>query len=249
MEQFTGKTVVVTGGSRGIGRAIVEAFAKQGAQVVFTYGKSSTEAEAVVAAVTKAGGKAEAIQADARDPDALAKVFAGLGKRLKTIDVLVNNAGIYLNTSPDNPEGNSNFATTMAVNVSSVFSGTMALAPFIADKGGRIINIGSVMSEGAFFDGTAAYTASKHAVLGLTRAWVHDFSPRGITVNCIEPGPVDTEMNKDDGGEFSAQMKQMTPLKRYGKAEEIATLALYLASGQAAFVTGAHVNISGGWLS
>lgn len=244
MDSFQGKTVVITGGSRGMGAEMVRGFAQAGATVVFTYAKSSKEADALVADVKKAGGKAEAVQADARNPDALAKVFADLGKRLKGVDVLINNAGVFTDTVMGADNAADNFEQMFAVNVRSVFQGTNALIPHLRD-GGRVINVGSVMGQSAMWPSFSGYAASKYAVAGLTSGWAYDLAARKITVNAIEPGPVDTDMNPANG-EMAKEMLKSIPLGRYGKASEVANLALFLASDKAAFITGARISIGGG---
>lgn len=244
MNTFQDKTVFITGGSRGMGDTMAKTFAAQGAKVVFTYGKSKPEADAVVAAITKAGGQAEAHAADARNPEALAKTFAILGKKLGKIDILINNAGVFLDSQMADTSATENFQTMINVNVLSVFLGTQALLPYL-NQGGRIINFGSIMGQSAMWPNYSGYAASKFAVAGLSSGWAYDLAARGITVNTIEPGPINTDMNPE-GGPMTDFMKSIVPLGRYGQPQEAADLALFLASPKAAYINGARISLGGG---
>ena len=246
---LSGKTALVTGGSRGIGRAIATLLAARGASVAVTYSSSADAAHSLVSEVEKAGGKAFAVQADASDKAAVRKgVVDAVTKLGGKLDVLVNNAGLFeMGTVADLDDAK--FDKQLDVNVRGVWFTTQAAAEHMND-GGRIINIGSVVGEHIPFPGGSAYGMTKHAVAGLTKGWTRDFAPRGITVNVIEPGPIDTEMNPDTAGDpMSDGMRSMVPLGRYGRAEEVAELAAFLASPAAAYISGAHIAIDGGMLA
>ena len=239
---LTGKRALVTGGSRGIGRSIVELLAARGASVAFTYGKSADAANELA---QKVGG--HAIQADAADPGAAAASVAEAVEKLGgPIDILVNNAGVFL-LGPIGEMQRGDFDRQLDVNVRGVWNTTSAAIDHLAD-GGRIVNVGSVVGERIPFPGASAYGMTKHAVAGMTKGWARDLAPRGITVNVVEPGPIATEMNPEDG-EMADGMRQMVPLGRYGKAEEVAELVAFLASPAASYISGAHVAIDGGMLA
>jgi 3-oxoacyl-[acyl-carrier protein] reductase len=243
MSKLQNKIALVTGGSRGIGAAIAQKLAEQGADVIITYSKSADEAQKVVAAIQKAGRKAKAIQADARHPEKIPEIIAELKKEFGRLDILVNNAGIF----EGGLIGDNHyeiFEKTMNVNVRSVYYTTDAAVKAMPD-GARIINISSVLGERGMTAGLSAYNASKFAVTGLTRSWAHDLAPRKITVNAVQPGPIDTDMNPADG-EMAKQMTQTIPLKRYGKPQDIANAVAFLASDEAEYITGATLNVDGG---
>lgn len=242
-----GKVALVTGGSRGIGAAIARQLAAQGAEVAITYGKSAAAAEALAKEISAKGGRARAYAADALQVEKLGDVVKAVARDFGKIDILVNNAGVF-EGAPVGEQTFEQYAHVMGVNVAAVFATTNAAVKVMPD-GGRIINIGSVAGEAALFAGNSLYTASKFAVSGFSRGWALDLAPRAITVNCIEPGPINTEMNPNDDGEMATAMRAQTPLKRYGEPEEVANLAGFLASGAASYITGACVNISGGWLA
>ncbi len=235
-----GKTAVVTGGSRGIGAAIAERLANDGANVVITYSKSPDRADKVIEAITKLGVKAKAVKADAQVPEDVGKAIDSVAKEFGGIDILVNNAGIF--------EGGDDlaiYAKTANVNILSVVSATLAATRHMKD-GGRIINISSNLGERAIMPGAAAYNMSKFAVNGLSRSWAHDYAPRNITVNSVAPGPIDTEMNPDNGSDFSQQIMASVPLKRYGKTMDIAAAVSFFASEEAGYITGAVLRVDGG---
>ena len=244
---LSGKTALVTGGSRGIGAAVARLLAARGASVVVTYSKSADAAEKVAAEITKSGGKAFAVKADAGSPDAArAGVKQAIEKLGGTLDILVNNAGVA-ELAPLDQTSDASLDKMLDVNVRGVWHTTRAAAEHLSD-GGRIVNIGSVVGERIAFPGASAYGMTKHAVAGLTKGWARDLAARKITVNTVEPGPIDTELNPADG-EMAEMMTQMVPLGRYGKAEEVAELVAFLASPAAAYITGASVLIDGGMLA
>ena len=241
---FAGKTAFVTGGSRGIGAAIVRRLARQGAHVVFTYQSSSKEAEALAAAVRADGGQAQAVKADAADAQALSAAVGEAAKLTGKLDILVNNAGVFVPGAIDD-FSLADFDKTLAVNVRAVFVAIKAAVPLMP-SGGRIINIGSTNAHRMPFAGAAAYAMSKSALSGLTQGLSRDLGPRGITINNVEPGPVATDMNPPTG-DFADLMHGLMALPRHGTGEEIAGMVAYLASEEAAFVTGAGLTIAGGF--
>lgn len=241
---FAGKTAFVTGGSRGIGAAIVRRLARQGAHVVFTYQSSSNEAEALAASVRDAGGQAQAVKADAADAQALTAAVTEAAKLTGKLDILVNNAGVFVPGSIDD-FSLADFDKTLAVNVRAVFVAIKA-AVSLMPSGGRIINIGSTNAHRMPFAGAAAYAMSKSALSGLTQGLSRDLGPRGITINNVEPGPVATDMNPPTG-DFADLMHGLMALPRHGTGDEIAGMVAYLASEEAAFVTGAGLKIDGGF--
>jgi len=247
MGTFDGKVAVVTGGSRGIGAAVAKRLAVDGASVVVNYARSAAAAGEVVAEITAVGGRAVAVKTDVSNPEELDGLFreteAAFGA---TIDILVNNAGIYLTGMVDE-FSSEDFERTFAVNVRSVFEVTKRAVPRMA-SGGRIINLGSIVGERVIGPGLSAYGASKFAVHGLTRGFARDLAGRGITVNTVAPGPIDTEMNPADPKINPAAdfMRGLVPTGRYGRAEEVAAAVAFLASPDAAFINGTELTIDGG---
>ncbi len=241
---FTGKTAFVTGGSRGIGAGIVRRLARDGATVVFTYQHAEEAANALAAEVEAHGGHALPLRADAADAGALRAAIGEAGRRFGKIDILVNNAGI-LRLGDVAAFDLADFDQTWAVNVRAVFVGIQAALPFMA-AGGRIINIGSTNAHRMPFAGGAAYAMSKSALLGLVQGLARDLGPRGITINNVQPGPVDTDLNPGQG-DFATQLHGLMAISRHGTAAEIAAMVAYVASPEAAFVTGASLNIDGGF--
>ncbi|WP_199635685.1 3-oxoacyl-ACP reductase family protein [Serratia sp. PAMC26656] len=239
-----GKVAFIQGGSRGIGAAIVKRLARDGAAVAFTYVTSADRADAVVSEITAAGGKAIAIKADSADAAALQQAVRQAVNGFGNLDILVNNAGVFTLGSTEEL-ALEDLDRMLAVNVRSVFVASQEAARHMND-GGRIIHIGSTNAERVPFSGAAVYAMSKSALVGLTKGMARDLGPRGITVNNVQPGPVDTEMNPDDG-DFAEQLKQLMAIGRYGKDEEIASFVAYLAGPQAGYITGASLSIDGGF--
>ena len=243
-ERLSGKVAFVTGGSRGIGAAIVRRLASEGATVTFTYNASADRAQALVAEVEKAGGRAFAVKSDAGDASALQGAIDDVARKHGRLDILVNNAGV-LAIAPLADFKLEDFDKTLAVNVRAVFVGAQAAAKHMG-TGGRIVTIGSTNAERMPFAGGGPYAMSKAAVSGLTRGLARDLGPRGITVNVVQPGPVDTEMNPADGA-MASTMTGFMALPRYGKDTEIASFVAYLASEEAGYITGASLMADGGF--
>jgi 3-oxoacyl-[acyl-carrier protein] reductase len=239
---LTKKTAIVTGGSRGIGASIAIRLAAEGAHVVLTYNSSEGPANDVVAAIKKAGGSAEAIKADASDP-ASVTAYIDAAKKKGEIDILVHNAGIA-RMAPIGEADLDVFREVYKTNVDGVYAGTHAAIPHLND-GASIIVISSINSHTFPKAGFAIYGSSKAAVSGLVKGWARDLGRRNIRVNAIQPGPIDTDMNPSDG-DFADGMRRMTALGRYGKSEEVAALAAFLASDESSYITGARIDIDGG---
>ena len=247
MSDLTNKVALVTGGSRGIGAATARRLAADGATVAISYNASPDAADAVVKAITDAGGQAAAFQADASSADASAALVSDVVERFGRLDILVNNAGVY-ETNAVHETTDAQFDANFDVNVGGVFATTRAAASTLSD-GGRIVNIGSIVANRGM-PGNSAYGASKAAVGALTRSWAKEFGGRGITVNTVDPGPIDTDMNPGDPEKnpYAETMAGMTALGRYGTADEIASVIAFLASDDAAYVTGSAIAVDGGML-
>jgi len=241
---FEGKVAIVTGGARGIGAAIARRLAQDGAHVALTYQQSSGAAEALVDLIKAAGGSAEAIRSDAADPAAIQAAAAGVAKEHGRIDILVNNAGIAL-FGPVDEFSLEDFDKTVAVNVRGVFAGVKAVLPHMG-HGGRIVNISSTNALRMPMLGGAVYAMSKAALTGLVQGLARELGPRGITINNVLPGPVDTDMNPENT-EFGASLHDYLAIKRHGRPEEIAAMVAYLAGPDASYVTGGNLLIDGGF--
>ncbi|HTH43830.1 MAG TPA: 3-oxoacyl-ACP reductase family protein [Oxalicibacterium sp.] len=243
-QTLAGKVAFIQGGSRGIGAAIATRLAQDGAAVAITYVSSPDKAQQVVDAIEKNGGRALAIKADSSDADAVRQSIDQAAATFGRIDILVNNAGV-LAMGPVEDFKLEDFDRTLAVNVRSVFVATQQAVRYM-QEGGRVITIGSTNADRMPFAGGAAYAMSKSAIVGLTKGLARDLGPRGITVNNVQPGPVDTDMNPANG-DFAQTMLGLMAIPRYGKGEEIAAFVSYLAGPEAGYVTGASLSIDGGF--
>ncbi|MDR2306709.1 MAG: 3-oxoacyl-ACP reductase FabG [Paucimonas sp.] len=241
---LNGKVALVQGGSRGIGAAIVRRLAKDGAKVAFTYVSSAAVAEALAGEITANGGQALALHADSADAGAVQQAVADTVAAFGALDILVNNAGV-LAVAPVTEFDLGEFDRMLAINVRSVFVATQAAARHMG-QGGRIINIGSTNAERMPFAGGAPYAMSKSALVGLTKGLARDLGPQGITVNNVQPGPVDTDMNPASG-EFAESLIPLMAIGRYGQASEIASFVAYLAGPEAGYITGASLLADGGF--
>ncbi len=242
---LTGKVALVTGGSRGIGAAIVKRLAREGAHVALTYVRKPELADETVQAAQALGVKAVAIQADNTDAGAVVAAVERTVRELGGIDILVNNAGIAV-IAPIDDYRLEDLDRTLSVNVRAVFVATQAAVKHM-QAGGRIINLGSCNAERVPFIGGGVYAMSKAALVGLVKGLARDLGPRGITINNIQPGPVDTEMNPATSDFAKMLIDKVMALPRYGTVDEIASLVAYLASPEAAYVTGASLSIDGGF--
>ncbi len=243
-KSLTGKVAFINGGSRGIGAATAARLARDGATVAIGYNSSEEAAHAVADGIRAAGGDAFAIHADASDPASLKNAIDSVAKRFGRLDILVNSAGV-LRIGPVEQFSLADFDETIAVNVRAVFIATKAAVEHMGN-GGRIVNIGSTNAVRMPFAGGAAYAMSKAALTGLVKGLARDLGPRGITVNNVSPGPVDTDMNPESA-EFGAALHGLMAIPRHGKPDEIAAMVSYLAGPEAAFVTGADLLIDGGF--
>ena len=243
MSELQGKNTFVTGGTRGIGAAIVRKMAEEGANVAFTYHKSQDKANEIVREVEAKGVKGLAIQADAMQAENVVQAVQKAVSVFGSIDILVNSAGIFeLKSITESTL--EDYERTESVNIKAVFAATSEAVKSMP-QGGRIITIGSVNAESMPFAGGSLYAMSKAAVQMMTKSWARDLGDRKITANVIQPGPVDTDMNPADGP-FGDTLTAMTAIKRYGKPEEIAELTAFLSSSKAANITGSAINIDGG---
>lgn len=241
---LNGKVALVQGGSRGIGEAIVRRLAAQGASVAFTYVNSAEKAQALATTLNQNGGKVLAIRADAASE---AQINAAVNHTVEAfggLDILVNNSGVLL-LGPVEEISLEDFDRTLAINVRSVFIASQAAARHMK-AGGRIINIGSVNADRVPFAGGSVYAMSKSALVGLVKGMARDLGPRGITVNNVQPGPIDTDMNPASG-EFAESLLKLMALDRYGRAEEVAALVAHIAGPEAGYITGASLTIDGGF--
>jgi 3-oxoacyl-[acyl-carrier protein] reductase len=243
MSTLTKKVALVTGGSRGIGAAIAKRLAADGASVAITYAKDAGAATCVVKAIERNGGKALAIQADAADveavKDAVEKTVATFGR----LDVLVNNAGTAIpKTFEETTQEEMN--RVIDINIRGVFAATQAALKHLKD-GGRIITIGSAVGERAASPWLVPYSATKGAVKMFTQALSREIGGRGITVNNVQPGPIDTDLNPASG-DWAVPQKAATALGRYGSVDEIASMVAFVAGPEASYITGANLTVDGG---
>jgi 3-oxoacyl-[acyl-carrier protein] reductase len=243
-KKLDGKVALVTGGSRGIGAAIAKRLAADGAAVAITYNSRKKNADEVVRSIESAGGRAVAIQADNNDANAVKNAVSETVKSFGGLDVLVNNAGIAI-FKPLDELSLDEFDRTVSVNIRAVFVAAQEAARYMKE-GGRIITIGSINADRMPVAGGSVYGMSKAAVAGLTRGLARDLGPRGITVNVVQPGPIDTDMNPATGP-FAETLTPFLAIKRYGQDDEVAAMVSYLASDEGAYVTGAALTIDGGF--
>jgi 3-oxoacyl-(acyl-carrier-protein) reductase len=245
-KDLQGKTCLVTGGSRGIGRAIVTAMASAGANVAFTYQTSKEQAEALAKAVTeKQGGQCKAYQANVASVEEMQKVVNQVLSEMGPISILVNNAGITRDKSFLKMT-KTMWDEVMSVNLDGVFSTTQLVANDMVGAGwGRIINISSIVGQTGNF-GQANYAATKGAIISFTESLARELAKKGITVNAVAPGFVETDMVSAMPEAALNQVKAMTPMGRLGKPEEIADAVVFLASPRASYVTGQVLGVNGG---
>lgn len=239
------KRALVTGGSRGIGAAIVQRFARDGADVAFTYLNKPAQAEEAAKAARTSGTKVVPIEADSADAEAVKSAVAQTVRDLGGLDILVNCAGIMI-LGPIDEYRLEDLDRMLAVNVRAVFVATQAAVKHMKE-GGRVINIGSCNADRVPFPGGATYAMNKAALVGLVKGLARDLGPRDITVNNVEPGPVDTEMNPANSDFAEVLRGQILAIPRYASGAEIASLVAYLAGPESGFITGASLRIDGGF--
>ncbi len=243
MTTLAGKVALVTGGSRGLGAAIAKRLARDGAAVALTYTSSTQKADEVVRDIEAAGGKALAIRADSADVEAVKHAVAQTVNSLGRLDILVNNAGV-ITLAPIDQFSIEEFDRLVAINIKGIFVATQEAIRHMGE-GGRIVMLGSVASEFTYV-GFSVYALTKGAIASFTRGLARDLGHRGITVNTIQPGAIDTDMNPADG-DFAEEAIKAIALGRYGQGDEVAGMVSYLASSEAAYVTGASLKIDGGF--
>jgi len=242
---LTNKIALVTGGSRGIGAAIARRLADDGAHVAISYSSSADKADALVKELIGKGVKAIAVKADQADAAQVERLVDTVKDKLGGLDILVNNAGVFVTGLLGDPANDMKaFARQQAINVNGTVAAVRSAVKYMK-KGGRIVTIGSVIGERSLFPGGSDYAATKAAVAAYSRGWARDLGPKGITVNTIQPGPINTDMNPENS-EMSEGAKAMTLLGRYGQPEEIAGAVAFIVGPDASYITGATLNVDGG---
>ena len=242
MANLSNKAALVTGGSRGIGAAIAKRLAADGASVAITYARGAAAAAEVVKAIEASGGKAIAIQADATDAKAVTAAVEAAVAAFGRLDVLVNNAGTAI-PKPFEEATLEEMDQVINLNLRGVFVATQAALKHLG-AGGRIINIGSCVGERMMTPGLVAYSATKGAVKMFTQGLSREVGPRGITVNNIQPGPIDTDLNPA-AGDWATPQTENTALKRYGHVDDIAAMVAFVAGPEASYITGASLTVDG----
>ncbi|MBO9612939.1 MAG: SDR family oxidoreductase [Dyadobacter sp.] len=246
MQNLKDKVAFVTGGSRGIGAAIVKRLAAEGAKVTFTYVNSKDQADALVSELAQEGLSAVAVQSDNSKEGAVSAAIDQTIEHYGKLDILVNSAGVYVGKAFEE-HTTAEYDYVMNVNVKSVFEACLTASRKM-ENGGRIVTIGSCMADRAAVPQATLYAASKSALSGFTRGLSRDLGPKGITVNLIQPGPVDTDMNPADS-QFSDFQRGMMAIPKYGRPEHIADAVAFLASPTNSYTTGSVITIDGGTLS
>jgi 3-oxoacyl-[acyl-carrier protein] reductase len=244
MNRLNHKVALVTGGSRGIGAAIARRLAAEGALVTITYPNDADPPTETLRAISDAGGRASAVKADSGDPVALEAAVHQVALASGRLDILVNNAGIFV-VGLISTFSTEDFDRMISINVRGAFIAARAAVRHLS-AGGRIIMIGSSTGDRIPFEGGSVYALTKAAVAGFTRGLARDLGSRGITVNNIQPGPIETDLNPADGP-HAQTLRNLTALSRFGHVDEIAGLVAYLASEEGAFITGASLTIDGGF--
>jgi 3-oxoacyl-[acyl-carrier protein] reductase len=243
MSTLKDKVAFVTGGGRGIGSGIVRGLAQAGARVIFTYSSSEEQAKTLVSELQKEGKQVAAIQMNVADAQQTRLAIEKVGKEYGTIDILVNNAGIFLGNTFSELSVE-DFDRIMNVNFRGVYTAVLYAQPYLP-KGGRIITIGSNAADTSIMPGMTLYAASKSALVGLTRGLARDLGEKEVTVNLIQPGPVDTDMNPAEGA-LADRIRVRMAIPQYGKPGDIAALVTFLASEEAKYMTGSIITMDGG---
>ncbi len=245
MQDFLNKVALVTGGSRGIGRAIAQELGKRGAQVVLSYAGNEAAATETVKAIVDAGGKAKAIRFDVSDSEACSAAIDEVVKDFGRLDVLVNNAGVAIDGLLMRFK-DADWDKTLDTNLKGAFMLMRAVSrPMMKQKGGAIVNVSSVVGEMGNA-GQAAYAASKAGLLGLTKSVARELASRNIRVNAVTPGFITTDMTSALSAELKEKMSAAIPLSRIGNAEEVAAAVAFLASDAASYITGEVLKVNGG---
>ena len=248
MQHLAGKVALVTGGSRGIGAAIARRLAGGGADVAISYASAEEKATAVVRDIESAGVRALAVRADQGDPQAVAALVRQVHAHFGRLDILVNSAGVFVTGVVGDPSADlAALDRQWAVNMGGVVAAVRAAVPLMAD-GGRIVSIGTTGATRAPFAGISDYVATKAAVAAYTRGWARDLGSRQITVNVVQPGAIDTDMNPATA-DHAPGLSAMAALGRYGKPEDIAGAVAFLVGPDGNYVTGITLNVDGGQLT
>jgi 3-oxoacyl-[acyl-carrier protein] reductase len=243
MSKLENKVALVTGASRGIGAAIAQRLAADGASVAITYSKGAAAASAVVQSIERKGGRAIAIQADAEDLAAVARAVEQTVVKFGGLDILVNNAGTAI-PKPFEETTAAEIDRVIGINIRGTFAATQAALKHMG-RGGRIITIGSCVGERMLTPGLVTYSATKGAIKMFTQGLSREVGKRGITVNNVQPGPIDTELNPASG-EWAVPQKAVTALDRYGTVDEVAALVAFVAGPESSYITGANLTVDGG---
>jgi len=249
LRSVSGRTVLITGAASGIGRATAILFGEEGASVAVT-DLDLDAVDGVVESITDAGGKAHGWRLDVSDPAAIVSIVAAVNAELGPIDILVNNAGVAVPGAIDSTEFEDSWSVCFAVNLTAQARLVRAALPQLSRNGeGRVINVASTEGLGAT-PGIPAYTASKHGVIGLTKSLAVELGPRGVNVNCVCPGPINTGMTSDIVDEHKAIFaRRRVPLARYGEPAELAHAILHLALPASSYINGAVLLVDGGMLA
>lgn len=244
-KQLQDKVALVTGGSRGIGAAIAKRLAADGAHVAFSYAKSAEQAQQIVNEIERHGVRTLAIQADQGDSAQVTALVQQVHQHFGRLDILVNSAGVFVTGTVDAADADiAAFDRQQAVNVGGVVTAVRTAVGLMND-GGRIISLGTTGADHVPFPGAADYIATKAAIAAYSRGWARDLGPRNITVNIIQPGAINTEMNPQTA-DHAPFLAGLAALGRYGQPEDIAAAVSFLASPDASYITGATLNVDGG---
>jgi 3-oxoacyl-[acyl-carrier protein] reductase len=243
IQDLAGRVALVTGGSRGIGAAVARRLARQGADVAITYRSATESAAQVVKEIEHLGRRALAVRADSADATAVRDAVDTTTRELGGLDILVNNAGVFP-YGPFEEVGLQELDRALAIHVRAAFVAAQAASPHLGE-GGRIISIGSNLVERVPSPGVALYSTTKSALLGYTRALARELGPRGITVNVVQPGSTDTDMNPADSDKAEHQ-RRLTALGRYQTADEVAATVAHLAGPGGRTITGASLLVDAG---
>lgn len=241
--ELKGKAALVTGGSRGIGAAVVRRLAREGADIAFTYTASDEAAESLVRELASAGTRVLKIKADSRDPAALREAVEQTARELGRLDILVNSAGVFY-AGPIEDVTREEIDDTLAIHTRAVFVASQAALAHMGSSG-SIVSIGSCFAQRVPYGGVTLYAMSKSALIGFTKGLAREVGERGITVNIVDPGSTDTDMNPADGPTAEAELDLMA-IRRYARPEEIAAAVGFLASPNSRFITGASLAVDGG---